>query len=175
MLAIHVYIMSIVDVIVNIPCTISDVTPLLSSLMLTPVDLFSPLEATRLTHFLQATRSSGSLHISLKLSPAHSFTLYNLCLAGLPCDLIPSTLPCRIVFARVAFVCITCLSSDLSLINHLQQRVILSNVLCTSSVDLHVGRMLMKNPLLFYTGRVSVERKIIDQCVCDVFETWWAT
>ena len=38
-----------------------------------------------------ATRSSGSLHISFKLSPVHSFTSSNHCHAGLPLDLLPST------------------------------------------------------------------------------------
>ena len=45
-----------------------------ASLILTPNRQFSPLEATRLTRFLQAKRSSGSLHISFELSPLHSFS-----------------------------------------------------------------------------------------------------
>ena len=42
--------------------------------------------------FLQASRSSGSLHISFQLSPVHSFTSSNHCLAGLPRDLLKKTL-----------------------------------------------------------------------------------
>ena len=38
---------------------------------------FSVSETPRLTCFLQATRSSCSLHVSFKLSPVHSFTSSN--------------------------------------------------------------------------------------------------
>ena len=38
--------------------------------------LFSPSGATRLTCFLQAKRSSGSFHISFRLSPVHSLTVF---------------------------------------------------------------------------------------------------
>ena len=48
---------------------------------------------------LQAPQSSGSLHISSILSPVHSFTSFNPCLADLPRDRFPSSLSCKMVFA----------------------------------------------------------------------------
>ena len=44
--------------------------------------LFSRLEATRLTHFLQTTQSSISIHFSF--SPVHSFISSNRCLTFFP-------------------------------------------------------------------------------------------
>ena len=58
--------------------------------------------------FLQATWSSGSLHISIELSHVHSFISSSHCLADLPRDLFPSTLYCKIVFGRVPFALTTC-------------------------------------------------------------------
>ena len=49
---------------------------------------------------------SGSLHISFKLSPIHSFTSSNHCLAGLLRDIFLST--CKMMFARVPFVVTAC-------------------------------------------------------------------
>ena len=45
---------------------------------------------------------------SINLSPVHSSTPSNHCLAGLPRDLFPSALPGKMVFARVPFDVTTC-------------------------------------------------------------------
>ena len=57
--------------------------------------------------FLQATRSSGSLHISIELSPVNSFTSSNHCNAGQPRDLSPQLYPARLC-SCVAFTLTTC-------------------------------------------------------------------
>ena len=76
---------------------------------------------------------SGSLHISFKLSPVHSFTSTNHCLAGLPCDLFPSTIYCKMVFFRVLTTLTTCPKHlTFPLLNNLQQHVIISHVPCNS-------------------------------------------
>ena len=62
----------------------------------------------RLIRFLLATRSSGSFHISFKLSPVHSFMSSNHCFASLTRDLFTSTLLCKMVFASVPFAITTC-------------------------------------------------------------------
>ena len=59
--------------------------------------------ATLQTCFLQGTRSSGSLHnphIILSLAPSIPLHSSN---HGLPRELFPLRLPCRMVFARVPF------------------------------------------------------------------------
>ena len=116
-------------------------SPTYSSLFLTYVEfvykanrLFSPLGATRLTRFLQATRSSVSLHISF--SPA-VYIVLPLC----------SSWSFPLNFTLWDGVCHGCLHSrhtsnpsQLS-VNNLQQRVIRRNVLCNSPVYCHVGHM----------------------------------
>ena len=104
------------------------------------------LDSHRLTHFLQAKRSSGSLDICFELSPVHSFTSSNHCLAGLPCDLLTSTLPCNMVlFARVPFALTTCHIIHLTFLFCRSPACIvyrvLPNVFYNSPVYLHVGRM----------------------------------
>ena len=71
--------------------------------------LFSTLGATRLTRLLQDTSAPPPprLHMSFNLSSVRSFTSSNHCLAGLPLYMFPSTLPCRMVFARVPFALTT--------------------------------------------------------------------
>ena len=83
------------------------------------------IQAQPCPFFLQATRSSGSLHFSFQLSPVHSVTSSIHCLAGLPRDLFPqlklttwcllrfpSLSPCvqtyNMVFAKVPFALTTC-------------------------------------------------------------------
>ena len=81
---------------------------LLGFLVIFPHQLY---RAPRLTHALQATRSSDSLHMSVKLSAANFFTSFNH--VGIPRDPPPPTFPCKMVFARVPFVP-TAISSELS-------------------------------------------------------------
>ena len=102
---------------------------------------FSILGVKRLACFLQATRSSGSLHISFKLSPVHSFTSPNHCLAGLPRHLFPSTLPCKMVFVRVPFALI---------IRH--NRLIFLFLVISSSVSY----LPMSSATLFHVGRITL-------------------
>ena len=111
-------------------CTTVGVTPTYDYIIFgdnSHVGCNSPLEAPRLTGFLQATRSSGFLHISFKLSRSLDLSpppLYSArwCLPRFLCS--HHTKP-----------------SDLPLLNDLQQRVILPKVLCNSPMYLHVRCM----------------------------------
>ena len=71
----------------------------------------------------------------------------NHCLAGLPRDLSPSTLPYNMVFARVPFTLTTC-PDHLPRLNDPQQRVILPVVIYNCSVYLH-GRHFTYDSLLW--------------------------
>ena len=99
--------------------SVSLLSLLTMSVLLEFLRLFSPLEATRLTHFLQVTRSSGSLHISFELSPVHSFTLsYTSLLAQLSFYLITlpglnTTVDWHVVWMGVSSLSLICWPSDL--------------------------------------------------------------
>ena len=56
-----------------------------------------------MTRFIQTSRSSGSLHISFKLTPAHPYTSSNHYRADLPRDPLTSYLACNMAFVRVPF------------------------------------------------------------------------
>ena len=75
----------------------------------------------------QAIRSYVSLHISFELSPVHSFTWFNHCLAGLPRAHVHKTFPRNMIFGSVPFACTTC-PNHLSFLclNDIRQRVILN-------------------------------------------------
>ena len=83
-----------------------------------------------LTRVLQTTRSSGSVHISFEPSPVHSFTLSNHGLAGLPIDLSPSNVPCKIVFVMQSspFACPNYVLPRALINKLLHQHVILPSV-----------------------------------------------
>ena len=64
---------------------------------------------TRISIIYSQVLISGSLHISLELSPVHSFTSFNHCLkCCFPRDIFQSTLSCEMVLARVPFALTTC-------------------------------------------------------------------
>ena len=99
--------------------------------ILTPIEN-SVCEATRLTRFIQTTRSSGSLHIPFKLGPVHSSTSSNHCLPGLPRDLSSSTLPWKIASAMIPFPYHDMSKPSEFRLSNLQQWVILPIKLCNS-------------------------------------------